>query len=101
MTDHKSVLFELERQLQHKLDQIHADFGLTADADSSERAVQRENDEVLNQLESQIAMELQQVRSALQAVANGSYGQCRSCGAAIPAGRLALLPYTLYCQHCA
>ncbi len=101
MTDHQTLLLALEHQLQHKLDQIHADFGITADADAAERAVQRENDEVLNQLEHQTAMELQQVRSALQAVADGSYGRCSRCGHAISAGRLTVLPYTLHCQQCA
>lgn len=101
MTDHKSVLLELERQLQHKLDRLHADFGVTANPDSSERALERENDEVLNQLERQTAQELQQVRNALQALAGGSYGSCIDCGEPIQPERLTLLPYTLQCQHCA
>lgn len=101
MTDHKSVLLESERQLQHKLDKIHADFGVTASANSSERALERENDEVLNQLERQTAQELQQVRNALQALADGSYGSCIECGEPIQPERLTLLPYALQCQHCA
>lgn len=101
MTDPKNRLLELEQQLQAKLDKLHADFAAKADADSSEQAQERENDEVLNQLEHQTAQRLQQVRTALQAIAAGSYGRCTSCGGAISSERLTLLPYTLQCQHCA
>ena len=101
MTDYKSVLLASERQLQHKLDKLHADFGITANANSSERALERENDEVLDQLERQTAQELQQVRNALQAIAVGSYGICIDCGEKIQTERLDLLPYSLQCQHCA
>lgn len=101
MTDHKNVLLDLESKLQAKLDKIHADFAITANADSSERAMERENDEVLNQLEHQVAQELQQVRGALQALASGRYGYCVKCGEAISDQRLTTLPYTQNCQHCA
>jgi RNA polymerase-binding transcription factor DksA len=101
MIDPKLTLLALEQQLQHKLTKIHADFAVTANADSNERAVERENDEVLDQLEKQLSLQLQQVHTALQAIADGSYGRCSSCGHAISTERLTVLPYTLHCQQCA
>ncbi len=63
MIDPKLTLLALEQQLQHKLTKIHADFAVTANADSNERAVERENDEVLEQLE----------KTAISAITTGSY----------------------------
>ena len=38
--------------------------------------------------------------AALDRVADGSYGQCVSCGDAIPFERLSAIPETLYCIAC-
>lgn len=41
--------------------------------------------------------ELAKVEAALEAMENGTYGVCVTCGAEIPYDRLAALPYTLFC----
>jgi len=43
---------------------------------------------------------LRQVRSALQAMDEGSYGQCLACDQEIPARRLLASPWSLYCVPC-
>lgn len=37
------------------------------------------------------------IDTALEAIENGSYGQCKVCGEDIPLERLEAIPYTLYC----
>ncbi|MUT66171.1 TraR/DksA C4-type zinc finger protein [Paenibacillus sp. NEAU-GSW1] len=45
-------------------------------------------------------MHLSRIDAALQAMNNGTYGQCRICGDDIPEERLEALPDSLYClQH--
>ena len=45
--------------------------------------------------------QLAQVDAALSALGDRSYGTCRSCGKAIPAGRLEAIPWTTLCIECA
>lgn len=101
MTSPKTALLALEHQLQQRLNKLHADFATKANADSAEQAQERENDQVLDQLERQIAAELQQLHGALRAIESGQYGRCTQCGEPIQQQRLTALPYTLVCQHCA
>lgn len=51
-------------------------------------------------LEEREAAELQAIDNALQRVADGSYGLCLQCGAAIPAARLHAQPTAERCVDC-
>lgn len=44
---------------------------------------------------------LAQVRQAILAVEDGTYGTCRVCNRPIPVARLRVLPYTSLCVQCA
>ena len=44
---------------------------------------------------------LAQVRQAILAVEDGTYGVCRVCGRPIPVARLRVLPHTSLCVTCA
>lgn len=44
---------------------------------------------------------LGQVHSALRALDDGTYGECRVCGEPIPVARLRALPQTSLCVRCA
>ena len=44
---------------------------------------------------------LSQVRQAIQAVEDGTYGTCRVCNRPIPVARLRALPHTSLCVQCA
>jgi DnaK suppressor protein len=44
-----------------------------------------------------LAAQLAAVRRARAKIADGSYGQCDVCGAAIPPGRLEVLPWATRC----
>ena len=41
------------------------------------------------------------VSRALEKIADGTYGECDSCGATIPAGRLHAVPQSVLCVECA
>ncbi len=70
-------------------------------ADSSERAQEIENDEVVNALYDETEQELNQVRRALVRMKQGEYTQCEVCGEEINHKRLKALPYTSVCIECA
>jgi len=44
---------------------------------------------------------LEQIESALESIADGSYGRCVECDARIPAARLEAVPYATRCVRCA
>lgn len=97
-------LHELRAELMQRLaryheHQIRAQQPLSAD--SSERAVERENDEVVDRLDEASTLRLQQVEAALRRIGTGSFGLCERCGASIEAARLEALPYAAECLACA
>lgn len=47
------------------------------------------------------ASELQQVEDALARMDAGTYGICANCGRPIPAARLEVRPFAMYCVACA
>jgi DnaK suppressor protein len=66
----------------------------------AEAAVAAEaDDEVLAMLHHE-QTEAREVREALQRLADGCYGECVSCGEAIPLARLAVLPQAATCVRC-
>lgn len=44
---------------------------------------------------------LEEIGEALERIAQGTFGKCEECQAAITKGRLQALPYTRYCVKCA
>ena len=66
-----------------------------------EQAVEREGEEVLEDLGDQSVAEIAMIRAALARIDDGSYGVCVSCGEDISEARLDVLPATPYCRNCA
>jgi DnaK suppressor protein len=60
--------------------------------------------DVENELESQLvsleSRELIRIQKAIEAIRNGTYGQCERCGERIPIARLQALPHTACCVAC-
>ncbi len=67
----------------------------------SEQAVEREEEEVLEDLGAAGVQEIRMIESALDRIANGSYGICARCGDPIGEQRLDVLPHTPLCRDCA
>jgi len=70
-------------------------------ADWPDQAQQRENDEVLEGLDSAGRAELVAIEAALDRVADGSYGRCLECAEPIADKRLAAVPTATLCIDCA
>jgi DnaK suppressor protein len=69
-------------------------------ADSSDRAIQLENDEALAAIGNAATQELGEIEVALQRIASGLYGTCEVCGEPISAARIAAVPQATRCEHC-
>ena len=88
-------------ELQQRIDAIHDDFAKGHSSDWAEQAGERENDEVLNALESEAKVEIQRLSNAITRIENGHYGICLACGDSIAKQRLLVQPAALKCIQCA
>ncbi|WP_299873093.1 TraR/DksA C4-type zinc finger protein [uncultured Cocleimonas sp.] len=94
-------LTELQDELAQRLKNLSADRSSSHSIDSSEQAVERENDEVVDQLENDTREELEQVQHAIKRIENGTYGICAKCEEEISPQRLKAIPYATLCINCA
>ena len=88
-------------ELEDRLSRIERDLAEPADPDSSERAVQMEDDDALEGQAALVSNEIGAVRRALQRIEDGTYGECANCGNEIAAGRLEARPEAALCIECA
>lgn len=88
-------------QLEDRLAHVKKDMSKSHSADSSEQAVERENDEVLGGIGQETESAIQDIRAALAKISEGTYENCSNCGEAINPERLAALPETGHCVTCA
>lgn len=93
----EAQLAELETRLQH----IERDLGEPHDPDSSERAVQMEDDDSLEAQALLVTREIASTRRALERIEKGEYGYCVECGEEISEGRLEARPEAALCINCA
>ena len=91
-----------QAELLNRLERITSDVRHVAglEADFEEQAVQRENDDVLGNLDEAIRLELLQIESAMARLNEAQYGICEACRKPIPAKRLEALPYATRCVAC-
>lgn len=104
MTDTAAARRRLEAQLaelEDRLSRIERDLAEPADPDSSERAVQLEDDQSLEGQAAVISDGIASVRRALDRVEDGTYGECVKCGQEIAPGRLEARPEAALCIDCA
>lgn len=88
-------------ELQQRIESIHSDFAQANESDWAELASERENDEVLNALESEAKVEIQQLSNAINRIESGNYGICQTCGEDIAPRRLEVQPAAIQCITCA
>lgn len=104
MERYAEIRTQLEERLailERRLGRIGADLRSAHDPDSGERAVERENDPVLEALDEQGTTDLAAIRAALGRLERGDYGRCAGCGEEIPLARLETVPTALHCIGCA
>ena len=88
-------------EMEDRLSRIERDLAEPPEADSSERAVQMEDDDALEAQAAMVSNEIASVRRALERIEDGSYGECIRCGNDIAAGRLEARPEAALCIECA
>ncbi len=87
--------------LEQKMEAIETALEQPMDQDVEERSVEREGDEVMQDMGNADLLETRQIQAALERISAGEYGYCVECGAKISEERLDLLPQTPFCQTCA
>lgn len=98
---YRKALLSRLGELDSRLHQIEAELDEPHSKDWEESAVEREGDEVLEQLGQSGREEIARIRAALQRIRDGSFGTCAQCGDPISPERLAVLPDTPLCKNCA
>jgi len=88
-------------ELEGRLARIAADLAEPLAADSSEQAVEMEDDAALEGQAALVTQEIASVRRALERIAEGTYGECVLCGGEIAEGRLEARPEAALCIACA
>jgi RNA polymerase-binding transcription factor DksA len=101
IAENRSRLEAQLAELEVRLSRIEADLALPLDADSSERAVEVEDEVSLAGQALLIEREIASVRRALERITNGTYGECVRCGATIALARLDARPEAALCIGCA
>lgn len=97
----KAILEGRLRELEARLGEIETSLDAPKPLDWADSAIEREGDEVLEELGVQGLREIAQIRAALHRIKSGDYGDCARCGAPIAPGRLELVPEAPLCADCA
>ncbi|MCZ7463228.1 TraR/DksA C4-type zinc finger protein [Rhizobium rhizogenes] len=98
---YEKILRDRQRELYRRLHRIEADFEQPRNPDDEERATERNNDEVLDEMGQVGQDELRAIDAALDRMTRGTFGTCMKCGKTISEERLKAVPYTPFCQECA
>jgi RNA polymerase-binding transcription factor DksA len=96
----KARLLARKTELTARLTRIEGELDEPADRDVEERAVERQDDEVLEAMGGAGLAELRGIDAALDRIAHGRYGICARCGEEIAEARLEAVPHAALCQAC-
>lgn len=88
-------------ELNDRLVKIDAELDQPHSAMFAEAAIERESDEVLEDLGASGLQEIRMIEAALARISDGVYGDCVTCGDPISEERLNVLPQTPKCRNCA
>ena len=88
-------------ELNTRLSGVEAELDQPANADSEERASEREGDEVLEGLGTAGLSEIRMIQAALGRIEDGVFGDCVACGEPISEARLNAVPHAARCKNCA
>ena len=97
----KQLLENRLSELAERVEDIEEELRAPVSKSFGEQAIERESDEVLEDLEEANLAEIAAIRAALVRLDDGSYGECASCGKMIAPARLLALPHTALCVSCA
>ncbi|WP_199503545.1 TraR/DksA family transcriptional regulator [Qipengyuania sp. YIM B01966] len=97
----RARLAEQLAELDGRQQRIVQDLAEPLNPDSSEQAVEMEDDASLEAQSALIAREIASINRALLRIENGTYGECVRCGDAIAPKRLEARPEAALCFSCA
>lgn len=97
---YKRRLLGRQAELDVRLHNIEDQLDDEPNPDVEERAVEREDDEMLEGLGNAGKKELEQIEHALTRIENGTFGICVECGDEISDQRLEVIPYATKCKDC-
>ena len=104
MPDTAAFKARLEAQLEEletRQARIAEDLAEPLNPDSSEQAVEMEDDASLEGQGALVAREIASVKRALARIEDGTYGECVRCGGDIAPARLEARPEAALCIDCA
>ena len=99
----RTELIARRSQLLDRQRRVENDLQRRTDAlvsDSSDRAIQVENDEVLEAIGREARAEIASIDESLERIKLNLYGICDRCGGAIPQSRLHVAPSVTHCATC-
>jgi DnaK suppressor protein len=88
-------------ELEARAERIAEDLAEPLNPDSSEQAVEMEDDASLEGQGALVAREIASVKRALARIQDGTYGECVRCGEEIAPARLEARPEAALCIDCA
>lgn len=97
---YRTRLLEEQRRLHEEIGEaIEAPDQMTygSQAAAASQVFEQQRDLALRE---RAVQQLAQVDAAIGRLGDGTYGTCRRCGRAIPAGRLEALPWAAHCIDC-
>ena len=100
-TAYKARLDAQLEELEARQSRIAEDLAEPLNPDSSEQAVEMEDDASLEGQGALVAKEIASVKRALARIEDGTYGECVRCGEEIAPARLEARPEAALCIDCA
>ncbi|MWD28672.1 TraR/DksA family transcriptional regulator [Aquicoccus sp. SCR17] len=97
----RTKLLTRREELVQQMSEWEAELDETPSPDFADRATEREDDEVLEDLGLAAQRELRAIDAALGRIEDGEYGICTRCGEAISEARLEAVPTAALCRNCA
>lgn len=98
---YRQIISDRLTELGVRMQGIETELDKLKPQDADERAVDLEDDEVLEGLGLAAQKEARLLRRALARLERGDYGTCKQCEAQISDARLRAVPYAVLCKDCA
>jgi DnaK suppressor protein len=99
LTRFRGILQEARRAVEESLRRREG-VAVERTPDSSDEAQYAFDQDLKVRTLDQDSMTLAAIKAAMNRMAEGVYGECENCGAAIHVRRLLAIPWTSYCLHC-
>ncbi len=101
IADRKARLLKKLNEMNARLAEVEDALDTPLPKDTEDAALDRDDDEVLEEVGRSSRREKTMIVSALERIVAGTYGVCAQCGDQISDARLDVLPYTPVCAKCA